>query len=301
MRILFLGTPHFAAKLLEVLLKNNFNVVAVVTQPDKPSGRGLKLTPSPVKALAQQFKLPVFERFRDVPFEDLKINICIVAAYGRMIPKKYLDTLPFYNVHPSLLPKYRGAAPIQRAIENGEKKTGVTIFKLTEQLDAGPIAMQESIEIGEFETFDEVEEKLLNLASEMLVQFLENPFSYELIPQDESSASYAPKIEEKDLFVDFAQPAERVKDKIRAYDSKPGARAFLDGQCVKIFGAKAIEPGSSDEPGLIVRVNREGAFVTTSSGLVLVSHIQFPNKKRITFFEALNGRLIKINDKFRIQ
>ncbi|WP_448516192.1 methionyl-tRNA formyltransferase [Pseudothermotoga sp.] len=300
MRILFLGTPHFAAKHLEALLKEGMDVVAVVTQADKPFGRGLKPTPSPVKVLAQEAKIPVYEQLKQVPFDVLKVDICIVVAYGRLISKRYLDALPFYNVHPSLLPKYRGAAPIQRAIENGEKLTGVTIFRLTEQLDAGPIAMQESMQIEDFETFDEVETKLLNLGCEMLVEFLKDPFSHDLVPQDESLATYAPKIEEKDLFVDFAQPAQKVKDKIRAYDSKPGARAFLDGQCVKIFGVKAIESCPTDVPGKVVRIGRDGAFVTTSTGLVLVSHVQFPSKKRMTFLEAFNGRLIKINDRFHV-
>jgi len=300
MRILFLGTPHFAAKHLETLLKEGLDVVAVVTQADKPFGRGLRLTPSPVKVLAQQAKIPVYEQLKQVPFDVLNIDICIVVAYGKIIPRKYLDMLPFYNVHPSLLPKYRGAAPIQRAIENGEKSTGVTIFKLTDQLDAGPIVMQESVEIEEFETFDEVEAKLLNLGCQMLVEFLKNPFSHDLVPQDESQASYAPKIEEKDLLVDFAQPAERVKDKIRAYDSRPGARTFLNGQCVKLFGVRAIEPCSTNVPGTVIRINRDGAFVATSTGLVLISHVQFPGKRKMTFFEAYNGRLIKINDRFHV-
>jgi len=300
MRILFLGTPHFAAKHLETLLKEGMDVVAVVTQADKPFGRGLKPTPSPVKVLAQEAKIPVYEQLKQVPFDELNVDICIVVAYGRLIPKRYLDALPFYNVHPSLLPKYRGAASIQRAIENGENLTGVTIFRLTEQLDAGPIAMQESVQIDDFETFDEVETKLLNLGCQMLVEFLKDPFSHDLVPQDESLASYAPKIEEKDLLVDFAQPAQKVKDKIRAYDSKPGARAFLDGQCVKIFGVKAIEPCPTDVPGKLVCIGRDGAFVMTSTGLVLISHVQFPGKKRMTFFEAYNGRLIKINDRFHV-
>ena len=300
MRILFLGTPHFAAKHLETLLKEGLDVVAVVTQADKPFGRGLRLTPSPVKVLAQQAKIPVYEQLKQVPFDVLNIDICIVVAYGKIIPRKYLDMLAFYNVHPSLLPKYRGAAPIQRAIENGEESTGVTIFKLTDQLDAGPIVMQESVEIEEFETFDEVEAKLLNLGCQMLVEFLKDPFSHDLVPQDESQASYAPKIEEKDLLVDFAQPAERVKDKIRAYDSRPGARTFLNGQCVKLFGVRAIEPCSTNVPGTVIRINRDGAFVATSTGLVLISHVQFPGKRKMTFFEAYNGRLIKINDRFHV-
>lgn len=300
MRVLFLGTPTFAVEHLKALLNSNVNVVAVVTQPDKPVGRGLKPTPSPVKLFAQSANVAVYEQLKLVPFDALKPDICIVVAYGKIISKKYLDMLPFYNVHPSLLPKYRGAAPIQRAIENGEKKTGVTIFKLTEQLDAGPIAMQESLEIGEFETFDEVEAELIKLGCEMLVEFLKDPFARPLIPQDESQASYAPKIEEKDLLVDFSQPVEKVKDKIRAYDSRPGARAMMDGVCVKIFGARAIERCATDEPGVIVRITRDGAFITTSSGLIVVSHIQFPGKRKMTFNEAFNGRLIKINDRFHL-
>lgn len=168
MRIIFLGTPEYASKHLEVLLESGFNVVAVVTQPDRPVGRGLRISSSPVKVLALKSKLPVFERLKDLPFDSLKPDIGIVVAYGALIKEKYLDLLPlgFYNVHPSLLPRYRGAAPIQRAIENGEKITGVTLFKLTKELDAGPIASQVSVSIDEYENFDSLEKKLIEIAKD---------------------------------------------------------------------------------------------------------------------------------------
>lgn len=301
MRIIFLGTPEYASKHLEVLLESGFNVVAVVTQPDRPVGRGLRISSSPVKVLALKSKLPVFERLKDLPFDSLKPDIGIVVAYGALIKEKYLDLLPlgFYNVHPSLLPRYRGAAPIQRAIENGEKITGVTLFKLTKELDAGPIASQVSVSIDEYENFDSLEKKLIEIGKRLLVDFLKDPGSFSLVPQDDSQATYAPKITLQDTIVSFDKSAEQVRDKIRAYDSQPGARATLNEETVKIFGVKRIDKINHDMiPGTIVRIDDEGGHIATIDGIVVISHIQFPSRKRVSFVAAMNGRLIRVGDRF---
>ncbi len=301
MKIIFFGTPEYASKHLEALLESGHDIVGVVTQPDRPSGRGQKVLSSPVKEVALKAKIPVFEKIKDVPFDTLKADIGIVVAYGALIKEKYLQLLPmgFYNIHPSLLPKYRGAAPIHRALENGEKITGVTLFKLTKELDAGPIAVQLEIKVDEYENFDSVEKKLIQLGKKILIDFLKDPESFVLKNQDESQATYASKITAQDLIIDFNKSAEQVKNKIRAYDSQPGARAIFGNQFVKIFGVKRIEKFDHNEvPGTVIRIDNEGGHIATVDGSVVVSQIQFPSRKKITFLEAMNGRLIKAKDRF---
>ncbi|KUK20546.1 methionyl-tRNA formyltransferase [Pseudothermotoga lettingae] len=301
MKILFLGTPLYASRHLEALLSAGHMVIGVITQPDKPAGRGLRMVHSPVKDLALKNKIPVFESLKDFPFDRLTPDIGIVVAYGGLIKKKFLDLIPFgyYNIHPSLLPKYRGAAPINRALENGEKMTGVSLFKLTEKLDAGPIVLQVEISVDYFETFDSLENRMIEAGKKILCDFLKNPESFELREQDHSRASYAPKITPADLFVDFRKDSETVKNKIRAYDSRPGARTFFHGEQVKLFGAVAIEKCHSGEPGTIVHIDDKGAYVTTSDGIIVISQIQFPSKKKMSFLSALNGRMLRVKDRFQ--
>ncbi|AIY85957.1 MULTISPECIES: methionyl-tRNA formyltransferase [unclassified Thermotoga] len=301
MRIVFVGTPEFAAEILEHLIKNGFNVVGVVTQPDKPRGRGRKVEPTPVKAVAEKHEVPFIQpesinKKEALEFlQSVRPDVIIVASYGKILGEKVLSlpSLGCYNIHPSLLPKYRGASPIQRVLENGEERTGVTIYKMVKELDAGPIALQREISIDPFETFDQLEKRLIELSKEMLIEFLEKlkTGNIELKEQDHSRATYAPMIKKEDLIVDFSKDAESVKNKIRAYDSRPGARAFLGNDEVKLFGVTAID-SSGDEPGLINYIDREGAWIGTGDGKVKVRYIQFPGKKKMTFWEAKNGRLI---------
>lgn len=310
MRILFMGTPSFSAYYLEFILNKGFNVIAVISQKDKPVGRGQKLLPTPVKEVAQKYNIPVFQPSNLIKegieiIEKYKPDIGIVVAYGRIIKKPLLDIIPFYNVHTSLLPKYRGAAPIQRAIEHGEKHTGITIFKISEGMDEGDIALQKSFEIGECETFGEVYEKFLKIGTEVLVDFLKN-YPVKLVPQEDSQATYAPKIDKNDLYVDFSKTAEQVRNKIRAYDPTPGARAIINGTEVKVYGACEIESNENElesklkvklnvkSPGTIVCIDKisEAAFVKTGEGYLKIKYIQFPGKNRITFFSAKNGGLI---------
>ncbi|KAF2959971.1 methionyl-tRNA formyltransferase [Thermotoga sp. 38H-to] len=301
MRIVFVGTPEFAAEILEHLIKNRFNVVGVVTQPDKPRGRGRKVAPTPVKAVAEKHGVPFIQPESINKKEALEFlrsvrpDVIIVASYGRILGEKVLSLpeLGCYNIHPSLLPKYRGASPIQRVLENGEERTGVTIYKMVKELDAGPIALQREIFVNPFETFDQVEKRLIELSKEMLIEFLKKlkAGDIELKDQDHSLATYAPMIKKEDLIVDFSKDAESVKNKIRAYDSRPGARAFLGNDEVKLFGVTAID-SSGDEPGLINYIDKEGAWIGTGNGKVKVRYIQFPGKKKMTFWEAKNGRSI---------
>lgn len=304
MRILFMGTPEFAAEYLRYLLVNKFNVVAVISQKDKPRGRGLKLLPTPVKEVALQYHIPVFQP-ANLNKEGLEIineykpDIGIVVAYGRLIKSPFLDTIPLYNVHTSLLPKYRGPAPMQRAIENGDRVTGVTIFKINEGMDEGDIALQEEFEIGDCETFGDLYKRFIDIGTKLLGRFL-NSYPVALRPQEHSKATYAPKIEKEDLYIDFSKTACDVRNKIRAYDPSPGARCILNNVEVKLFGACKIESTSEhiledEEPGTIVRIDKstEEGVLRAKDGYVHVKYIQFPGKNKITFYAAKNGGVVK--------
>ncbi len=306
LRILFLGTPDFAAEHLKFLVENGFNVVGVISQADKPKGRGLKVVPTPVKEVALRYSLKVYQP-KSLKTEGVRIinelnpDVGIVVAYGRILRKPFLDMMPFYNVHASILPKYRGAAPIQRAIENGEKETGVTIFKISEGLDNGDIALMKSVEINDCETFGEVYEKLQVLGCSALKEFLEN-YPLPLIPQDHSKATYAPKIEKEDLKVDFSKSAHEVRNKIRAYDPIPGVRALfnLKGEEVevKLFGAcEVIE--RTGKPGEIIEIRKEGAVIGTGDNSLVIKYIQLPSKSKSDFYSLKNGGIIKEGDLLR--
>ncbi len=307
MRILFMGTPEFAASYLDFLIQKKFNVVAVISQKDKPRGRGQKLLPTPVKEVAQKYGIPVFQPSK-LNEEGLEIienyrpDIGIVVAYGRLLRKPFLDAIPLYNVHTSLLPKYRGPAPMQRAIENGERVTGVTIFKISEGMDEGDIALQRAFELEECEPFGSVYEKFIKYGTELLQEFLRN-YPVTLTPQDHSKATYAPKIEKKDLYVDFSKPAVEVRNKIRAYDPTPGVRTFLNDIEVKLYGACEIENNSQEniEPGTVLRIEKQSGdgVIKTIDGLLHIKYIQFPGKNKITFLSAKNGGLIKEGMVFR--
>ncbi|WP_126993129.1 methionyl-tRNA formyltransferase [Thermosipho globiformans] len=302
MRILFLGTPSFASEHLEFLIKNNFDVVAVISQPDKPKGRGKKVQPTPVKEVAQKYNIPVFQPTKLTSeglsiIERFKPDLGIVVAYGKLLKPPFLNAIPFYNIHASLLPKYRGAAPIQRALENGEGVTGITIFKIGEGMDDGPIALKKEISVGEFETFGSLYEKLLSLGKEALLEFLNN-YPPNLYPQ-EGEPTYAPKISKEDLELDFSADYVTVKNKIRAYDPIPGVRAVLKGKLVKLFQVFYVERDENvKEYGKVLKINNEGGFISAKGGIVGIKYIQFPGKKPISFLDAKNGGLVKEGDKF---
>jgi len=309
-KIVFMGTPDFGAQVLKELIKKNFNIVGVFSQPDKPKGRGKKLQPTPVKEVAQKYNISVFQPKsvnKGEGFEILKElhpDIIITAAFGKILRKNVLD-LPFkgcWNVHASLLPKYRGAAPIQRAIENGEKDTGISIFKMVEALDAGDIAIQKSIPIEINDNFGVVYEKLVLLAKETVLGFL-NSFDYLILKsQNEEEASYAKKITKEDLKVDFNNDLIKVHNKIRAYDPYPGVKSRYENQEVKIFGSEfstnLLTIESKEESGTIVDVEKDGILVKCQNGALKIKEIQFPGKKRITTIDAINGKILKVSGHF---
>ncbi len=306
MRIAFFGTDDYSLEHLKAVLEAGHDVVLVVSQPDRPKGRGRKIVPTPVKVLALEKGLRLVqpsklgsEDFIEI-LEGSRPDVAVVASFGKIIPGRVLEIprFGFYNVHPSLLPKYRGASPIRRALERGEKETGVTIFKVVEKLDSGPIALQKKLGIGEYETYGELRKRLIDLGRDLLKEFLDVLDSGEVVlrPQNDEEASYAPKVSREDLALDFSRPCVEVKDKIRAYDPSPGVIARLGGVKVKLFGVKGLEEGLCEIPGKLISIEEDGAWIGCGDGKILVGYIQFPGKRVMRFWDAKNGRKISTGD-----
>lgn len=262
MNIVFMGTPEFAAVTLTSLLTSKHHIIAVFTQPDKPVGRKLILTPSPVKMLAQQHKIPVFcpstLKSEEIltRLKSLRPDVIVVAAYGMLLPKQILELPKFgcINVHASLLPKYRGAAPIQWSLINGESETGITIMFMEEKLDAGGIVNQESIKIEDDDSAKTLFAKLAILGASALLEGLEllTKPDFKAKAQNEAQATFAPKITKEMSNLDFSKPAQEVFNLIRGLDIWPVARTQIGGKTVKILKAKIV-PNNSLKPGEIAK------------------------------------------------
>ena len=306
LKIVFMGTPEFATIVLNSLIKNKYNIVGVFSQPDKPKGRGKKLLPTPVKKLAVENNIPVFQpKSVNVGdgFESLKSlnpDIIVTVAYGKILKRQVIELpkMGCWNIHASILPKYRGAAPIQRAIENGERETGISIFKIVEELDAGPVAMIKKISIEDSDNLETVHDKLAELSSRMIVEFLNNINTLSLQEQDSSMATYASKITNKDTVLDFSKETKVIFNKIRAYDPIPGVKATINNQIVKLFSASIYNQESSAKPGTILSFDKTGIIVKTFDGTIKIGKIKFPGKKTISTFDAVNGRKLKVGDIF---
>jgi len=311
MKIVFMGTSEYSAKHLEEIIKAGFNVVGVVSQPDKPAGRGLKLRPTPVKQVTLRYDLPIYQPLKINSGDGWKVlksldpDVIIVVSYGKILKKNILELPKYgcYNVHPSLLPKYRGTTPIRRALENGEKMTGVTIFKLDEGIDTGPIAMQKAICISIDDTYGTLNEKLTELGCKMLVEFLKDLENgkVELKPQI-GKASYSDKISKKELFIDWNQSGFKIFNKTRAFDPTPGVRSKLNGKLFKFFGAILEERKLENDhiPGQVVDIDKEVITIACGNGrdLVKFKRLQPSGKRIMNPIELKNGRIIKKGDIF---
>jgi methionyl-tRNA formyltransferase len=306
-RVLFWGTPEFSTPPLRALLGEGFDVVGVVTQPDKPVGRSRStLGVPPVKRIALEEGIPVLqpERPRGDEFlgrlRALAPDVSVVVAYGHILPKPVLDlpALGSLNVHASLLPALRGAAPIQAAILEGLRQTGVTVMRMVPALDAGPMLLQRATPIVEDETYGELQLRLSELGAEAIVEALA------LIDvgvtreeeQDESQSSYAPKIERATSRIDWTASAHAVSRQIRAFDPKPGAFTTHRGTDVKLFGARLAPGLRSARPGTVAEITRDGMTVDCGEGAIRISAVQPAGKKRITASEWLGGRGVGIGD-----
>jgi methionyl-tRNA formyltransferase len=308
-RVLFWGTPDFATPPLRALVGEGFDVVGVVTQPDRAVGRSRsRLAPPPVKTVAMEEMIPVLqpERPRGADFlaqlAELAPDISVVVAYGHILPREAIDLPPrgTINIHASLLPKLRGAAPIQAAIREGHARTGVSIMRMVPKLDAGPVLFRLSTTINDDETYGELALRLSELGAAALIDslaLLDMGKSTEE-PQDDAEATYAPKIDRETTRVRWDREAREVARTIRAYDSRPGAFTTLGGQDVKLFGARLAPSSHSLPPGQVLSVTDDGLVVACDEGAVRLSHVQPSGKKRMTPAEWLRGRGIQPGQTF---
>lgn len=297
-----MGTPEFAVPSLEILIQKNYNVVAVITAPDRPSGRGRKLTPSPVKVCAQNHDIPVLqpEKLKDNVFlEELKsfnANLQVVVAF-RMLPE-LVWSMPEYgtfNLHASLLPNYRGAAPINWAIINGEKETGVTTFFLDKEIDTGDIIFQEKTFIGPDENLESVYNRLMHLGAELVVKTVkeiatETPKTQ--IQKLESDTKPAPKIFKDDCKIDFSKTSEQVKNFIRGMSPYPGAWTEIDGITYKILRTDKVDASefsSSPNNQPYITDNKNYLYFMTSDGYIAVREIQMQGKRKMSIEEFFRG------------
>jgi len=302
-RILFMGTPAFALPALDLLHNSSFTINAVVTQPDRPAGRGQKEVAPPVKLLAQKFGLPVLQppRVKDPSFLDtlysLKPDMIVVAAFGQILPKTIIDFPPqgCLNIHPSLLPRYRGAAPLNWSIIRGETKTGVTIMLMDEGMDSGDILTQEETPIGASETYGDLHDRLAILGSTLLVQTIEKAVAgtARRQPQDASGVTFAPRLTRETGRINWQDSASNIVNLIRGLSPSPAAYTSLDGQSLKIYTAEA-QPGPVDRPpGIVSAADKSGLPVAASDGYVLLKDIQLAGKKRMLIGDFLRGYKLK--------
>jgi methionyl-tRNA formyltransferase len=302
-----MGTPATAAATLAALVKGPDKVVGVVTQPDRPSGRGQQRAPSPVRRLAQSLGLPVVapEKIRTAEFlETLRQwnpEIIVVVAYGRILPKSVLELAPrgCLNVHYSLLPKYRGAAPAAWTIINGESEAGVTTMRLVEKMDAGPIYLQEKVPLAPDETAGSLQEKLTPVGARLLLETLCRLKEGSLAPteQDESKATFAPMIKKEDGRIDWTRPALEIERRVRGFDPWPGSFTWVKGKLLKVHRMQLVSSESSAAPGEVVKADRGGFWVGTGAGVIALEEVQLENKKRMPGVEFIKGARIKVGDR----
>jgi methionyl-tRNA formyltransferase len=311
LRIIFMGTAELSCVSLEKLaVDKNFSVVAVVTQPDKPKGRELKLMPSPVKILAEKLKLPVLQpiKARDEKFVDelraLKPDLMVVVAYGQILPQTILDLPQFgcLNVHTSLLPKYRGAAPIQWAIADGEPETGVTIMKMDAGLDTGPILTIRRTPILPTDDSQVLHDRLALLGAQLLAETIPDYVAGKTLPQSQpaTGSTYATKIKKEDGKIDWNQPAEQIWNRLRAFTPWPGAFTFLQTeakpQLLKIWKAEVVE--RSGGAGEILAADKSGIVVGCGQKALRILELQREGGKRLPAEQFLTGFQLKAGDKF---
>jgi methionyl-tRNA formyltransferase len=300
LRIIFAGTPDFAARHLDALLSSQHQVVGVFTQPDRPAGRGKKLMPSPVKVLAAEKEIPVYQPASLRPAEnqqlvaDLKADVMVVVAYGLILPKSVLDMprLGCINVHGSLLPRWRGAAPIQRSLWAGDAQTGVTIMQMDVGLDTGDMLYKLACDIGTEDTSATLYDKLADLGPQGLLETLSQLASGTAKPeaQDEAQVTYAEKLSKEEARVDWSLPAAQLERCIRAFNPWPMSWMEIDGQPVKVWRASIIDKQTDVAPGTILEASKQGIQVATTEGVLNLEELQPAGKKAMKAQDLLNSR-----------
>ena len=300
LRLVFAGTPEFAAAHLEQLLLSEHDVVAVYTQPDRPAGRGKKLSASPVKQVAQAADLPVLQpqslrgEAEQAELAALAADVLIVVAYGLILPQAILDTprLGCLNVHASLLPRWRGAAPIQRAIEAGDEESGVTIMQMDAGLDTGDMLAHGRCAIGKDTTASSLHDELASLGAPLLLQVLSDlpAAQANAKTQDDQQANYAAKIDKAEAQIDWSRPAVELDRTIRAFNPFPICFTQLNGQRLKIHQAEEVGAGASGKPpGTIIQADRQSLLVQCGSGQLKLQTLQLPGGKAMPVEQLLNG------------
>ena len=301
LRVVFAGTPAFAAGHLTELLASEHEVIAVYTQPDRPAGRGKLLTASPVKVVAKQHAIPVFQPLslrspeEEAAMQALKPDVMVVVAYGLLLPKSILDVPAFgcINVHASLLPRWRGAAPIHRAIEAGDRETGVTIMRMDQGLDTGAMLKIAKTPITVSHTTGTLTNELETLGAQTLISTLDAlpALLDQAADQPEAGITYAHKISKAEALIDWSQSTANITQKIRALNPAPGCFTVLGGQRIKLWEAITVSygAGTTSAPGTIISLDNEGLIVSTGDGLISITRLQLPNKKPLFIAEIVNG------------
>ncbi len=300
LNIIFAGTPDFAARHLQALLGSEHNIVAVYTQPDRPAGRGKKLTSSPVKMAAEQAGIPIFQpqSLRNEEAQQqlaaLNADIMVVVAYGLILPQVVLDTpqLGCINVHGSLLPRWRGAAPIQRAIWAGDRETGVTIMQMDKGLDTGAMLHLARLPIEARDTSASLYDKLADIGPQALLQALPRiaDGSIKAAPQDDALANYAEKLSKEEALIDWQLPAEQLERNVRAFNPWPVSYFMLGEHNIKVWQAEILNETSDQAPGTIIRTGKAGIDVATGKGILRLLSLQPPGKKAMACQDLLNAR-----------
>ncbi|MSQ55861.1 MAG: methionyl-tRNA formyltransferase [Betaproteobacteria bacterium] len=306
MNVVYAGTPEFAARALDALLRSRHRVSAVLTRPDRPAGRGLAPASSPVKRLALERGLPVLQPESlktpeaQAQVRSLEPDVALVAAYGLILPQAVLDIprLGAVNIHASLLPRWRGAAPIQRALLAGDRETGISIMRMDAGLDTGPVLLQEPLRIGDDDTAGTLHDRLAELGAAMAVRALDALETGQLQPrpQQNESATYAPKIEKKEALIDWHQDATSVRRQVRAFDPVPGARSRIRGMEIKLWSC--VEAAERGPPGEIVSVSEQGVAVACARGAVRLTELQRSGGKRLGVAEFLRGFPLAAGERF---
>jgi methionyl-tRNA formyltransferase len=309
MKVIFAGTPEFAAVALKALHEAGFEIPLVLTQPDRPAGRGMHLQPSAVKQYAVAHGIEVLQplslrtdskdpqraeqalaahqRLLSTPYD-----VMVVAAYGLILPRSTLDIAPCLNIHGSLLPRWRGAAPIHRAIEAGDEETGITIMEMEEGLDTGPMLLVERVAIGPHDTTGMVHDALAALGGKMIVEALQKMQhgQLEAVPQPEAGVNYAAKISKEEAALDFSLSAVEIDRKIRAFNPFPGAHASVNGVSIKLWAAQVVDTDGKSPAGLVLAADAQhGIIVACGSGALRLTELQKPGGKRLPAAEFIKG------------